>query len=123
MLGGLLRENLGRPRTLSDFDKFKGVVAAVATDANVELTLVFRRGTVTLYEGVRGDADLVLYAPAGKILELSLLKIWHGVPNYLDGVGRNVVKDLLQRTVRIRGMLFHPIMLARFVRILSINHN
>jgi hypothetical protein len=51
------------------------------------------------------------------ILELSLINICLGVPNYFDKTCRNILKKVLLGNLKIEGMLKHPLQLTRLTNI------
>jgi hypothetical protein len=106
----------------------------VAPDAEVAITLDFAGGRCTIYDGRRPDAEVVITADSGKIPEMSLLSIRYGLPWLLDENGKNFVKALLKREIRIDGLIRIPptplwamktakaaLDLVRLTRILSVN--
>lgn len=135
MLQGLLAENLaasaGKRR---DFESMSSTFGIVAPDAEVQVTLAFSDGRCTIYDGIKHDPDLVITADSGKIPEMSLLSIRYGLPWLLDDNGKNFVKALLKREIKIDPVLRIPtsplwamrkakaaIDLVRLTRILSVN--
>jgi hypothetical protein len=135
MLQSLLAENLAASdRKRRDFDHMSSTFGIVAPDAEVTVTLAFSDGRCTIYDGLRREPDLVITADSGKIPELSLLSIRYGLPWLLDDNGKNFVKALLRREIRINGLIAIPptpiwalkaakaaLDLVRLTRILSVN--
>lgn len=132
MLQGLLAENLAASdRKRRDFASMSSTFAIVAPDAEVTVTLAFDGGRCTIYDGLRHEPDLVITADSGKIPELSLLSIRYGMPWLLDENGKSFVRALINREVRIDGLLRIPptplktakaaLDLVRLTRILSVN--
>ena len=80
----------------------------VAPDAEVTVTLAFDGGRCTIYDGLRDEPDLVITADSGKIPEMSLLSIRYGMPWLLDENGKNFVRALLKREIRIDGLIRIP---------------
>lgn len=132
MLGGLLAENVeAHPEKRRDLDAIRTVFGVVAPDADVRVTLAFARGACTIYDGLRSDAEVVVTADSGKIPELSLLAIRYGLPWVLDDSGKNFLRSLARREVKIRGLVDFPprwrdtlrrtVDLVRLTRVLSVN--
>ncbi len=122
MLFNLLRQNLEqKPHKVSSFEALDSNVVMVARDIDITITLAFKRGELKIYDGVVGDADLKIIADHDAILELSLINICVGLPNYFDKPGRNVVKKLLLGELKIEGLLSHPIQLIHLTKIFSVN--
>ena len=132
MLQGLLAENLAASdKKRRDFESMSSTFGIVAPDAEVTVTLAFSDGRCTIYDGLRHEPDLVITADSGKIPEMSLLSIRYGLPWLLDDNGKNFVRALLRREIRIDGLLRIPptplktakaaLDLVRLTRILSVN--
>ncbi len=132
MLQGLLAENLtASDRKRRDFEAMSSTFGIVAPDAEVKVTLEFADGRCTIYDGLRHEPDLVITADSGKIPEMSLLSIRYGMPWLLDDNGKNFVRALVRREIRIDGLLRIPptplktakaaLDLVRLTRILSVN--
>ena len=135
MLQGLLSENLvGSDKKRRDFESMSSTFGIVAPDAEVTVTLAFLDGRCTIFDGLRHEPDLVITADSGKIPEMSLLSIRYGLPWLLDDNGKNFVKALLKREIRIDGLIRIPqspfaalktakaaLDLVRLTRILSVN--
>ncbi|HEX6835790.1 MAG TPA: hypothetical protein VF334_04420 [Polyangia bacterium] len=132
MLQGLLAENLAASeRKRRDFESMSSTFGIVAPDAEVTVTLAFADGRCTIYDGLRHEPDLVITADSGKIPEMSLLSIRYGLPWLLDDNGKNFVRALLKREIRIDGLIRIPptplktakaaLDLVRLTRILSVN--
>ena len=132
MLQGLLAENLAASTAKQrDFEAMSSTFGIVAPDAEVTVTLDFRDGRCTIYDGLRHEPDLVITADSGKIPEMSLLSIRYGLPWLLDDNGKNFVRALLKREIRIDGLIRIPptplktakaaLDLVRLTRILSVN--
>jgi len=77
-------------------------------------------------EGVRvGDGDVPdahvrIRAESGRLLDLTTAPLRFGLPDVLAPEGRAIVRDLLARHVRIKGLLRHPLRLARLTELLSV---
>ncbi len=122
MLFNLLRQNLGqKPQKISCFEALDSNVVMVARDIDITITLSFKRGKLKIYNGVVGDPDLKIIADHDAILELSLINICMGLPNYFDKTGRNVLKKLLLGNLKIEGLLRHPLQLTHLTKIFSVN--
>lgn len=132
MLQGLLAENLAASeRKRRDFESMSSTFGIVAPDAEVTVTLAFSDGRCTIYDGLRHEPDLVITADSGKIPEMSLLSIRYGLPWLLDENGKNFVRALIRREIRIDGLVRIPptplktakaaLDLVRLTRILSVN--
>jgi hypothetical protein len=132
MLQGLLAESIANSTDKRhDFEQMESTFGIVAPDAEVTVTLEFARGRCTIYDGLRHEPALVITADSGKIPELSLLSIRYGLPWLLDDNGKNFVRALVKREIRIDGLIRIPptpfktaraaLDLVRLTRILSVN--
>ena len=129
MLCELVRQNLEtNPRKVPDFEALSGVVAIVAEDAEVSLTLCFDRGDLRVYSGVLGVPDVVIYGTSDTIMALSnmpLTKSGLPIPRRGDKEGqelvRSVIRALRNRSFRIRGMFRHLPLLMRLTKVMSVN--
>ena len=122
MLFHLLRQNLEQkpPKALS-FQALESNVVIVARDINVAVSLVFKGGELKIYNGIIGKADLKIIADHEVILDLSLINIVKGFPNFFDKTGRAILKKVLFGNLKIEGMLKHPLQLIYLTKIFSVN--
>jgi hypothetical protein len=121
MLFNLLGQNLDqKPQKVSSFRALDSNVVIVARDIDITVTLAFKRGELTIYDGVIGKADLKIIADHDAILDLSLINICVGLPNYVDKTGRNILKKILLGNLKIEGMLKHPLQLIYLTKIFSV---
>ena len=122
MLFNLLRQNLEqKPQKISSFEALDSNVVMVARDIDITITLAFKRGELKIYDGIVGNPDLKIIADHDAILELSLISICMGLPNYFDKTGRNVLKKLLIGDLKIEGLVRHPLQLTHLTKIFSVN--
>ncbi len=122
MLFNLLRQNLEQsPHKLSSFEALHSNVMLEARDIDITLTLAFKRGMLKIYHGIVGKPDLKIIANHDAILELSLINIRMGLPNYFDQAGRKVFRKVLLGELKIKGLLRHPLQLTHLTKIFSVN--
>lgn len=121
MLSDMLASNLEKPEKLKDFKKLKARVYICAEDAETEITMVFDRGSLTVYGGKEGKPDISIVTDAASLLDLANMNIKFGMPWYFDEVGMGVVKKLLKRELKIKGMFTHLIALTLLSKIMSLN--
>ena len=122
MVFNLIRQNLEqKPHKLSNFQALKSNVVIVASDLEITITLAFQSGKLTIYNGIDGEADLKIVTNHDVILELGLINICLGLPNYFDKTGRDILKNLLLGKLRIEGMFKHPLQLTHLTKIFSVN--
>jgi len=118
----LIRQNLEqKPQKRSSFQALHSNVVMVVRDIDITITLAFKRGELTIYNGIVGRADLKIILDHDAILDLSLVHIFMCLPNYLDKIGRDILKKLLLGNLKIEGMLKHPLQLIHLTKIFSVN--
>jgi len=128
MLADLVRQNLESKRhKQKDFLALEGAVALVADDADVALTLEFRRGTLTVHDGIKGIPDVTIRGTADAIMGLSNVPLTRplALPVPTDRASAEVLRGMLRamRTgeLRMYGMLGHFGLLTRLTRVMSVN--
>jgi hypothetical protein len=121
MLAELIRFNLlEHPGRWKDFKRLNADIAIEARDAEVTVTLAFRRGSLVVHAGVHGVPGVFISADSATVLDLSTLRIVAGVPNILDARGRRLVSKLAAGELRIRG-LRRVLTLVRLTRLMSVS--
>ena len=122
MVFNLIRQNLEqKPHKLKSFRSLHSNVVIVARDIDITVTLAFEGGRLTVYNDIVGNPDLKIVTDHDVILELSLINICLGLPNYFDKRGRTILKKLLLGNLKIEGMLKHPLQLTHLTKIFSVN--
>jgi hypothetical protein len=99
MLTDLVRQNLEtNPHKQRDFEALDGVVAIVADDAEVALTLAFDRGALRVFSGLVGVPDLVIRGSSDTILALSNVPLSPrlGLPFPRDEEGRKLLRNIVR---------------------------
>ena len=72
MMADLVRQNLeAKPHKRKDFAALSGDVAIVVEDADVALTMSFRRGKLTIHDGVSGIPDATIRGDADSVIAMS----------------------------------------------------
>ena len=122
MLGGLIEANVeGRPEKRKDFETLAARVGIWVTDIDEGVTLDFRRGTLTMHNGLQPKRDITIRAEAETVMNLSNLRIgMFGMPVYYDEVGRSVALKLLQGKLKIDGLLGNIATVNTVTRIFSV---
>jgi hypothetical protein len=124
LVGQLIETNLetepDRRRLLRDT-----IVLLRASDAGIEATVTLSSAGVDVSNGpARGPGGrrphLVIAADAYDLIELAGAPLRFGLPDVMDPQGRSVIRRIATRHVRVSGMLWHPIRLSRFTRLLSV---
>lgn len=128
MLADLVRQNLeSKPHKKKDFDRLDGTVALVADDADVALTLEFRKGTLVLHDGIRNVPDVTVRGTSDAIMALSNVPLTRplSLPLPTDRSSLEVMRDMVRATrtgeLRIYGMLRHFGLMSKLTRVMSVN--
>jgi hypothetical protein len=119
MVAELIEQNLAREPERRILLR-PSVVVLDAPDADVTVFLRVAPEEVRVGDGDVPDAHLRIRADAGRLLDLTTAPLRFGLPDVLRPEGRAIVGEFLGRRVRIRGLLRHPLRLARFTQLLSV---
>ncbi len=122
ILARIIQQNLEqRPEKLKGFNAMNVGVGMVMRDYDIKMTLRFEKGELTLYKGLEGNPEIVVDALDSDILlEMPNIKIRFGVPYPFDKLGMSVFKKLINREIRIKGLLSHPVASLRLIKVLSV---
>lgn len=121
MLGEMIKTNIeNKPSKLKDFNKLKGTVWISAEDADVRMTMVFNKGSLTIHDGKVGKPMIQIATDSGTLLDLANLSIKFGMPYYFDETGLMVIKKLMKRELKIKGMFAHIMALTYMTKIMSV---
>ncbi len=120
MVATLIRQNLARdPSRLAHLRP--SLIVLAATDAEVVVTLRLEEGVARVCDGAADGAHLRIAADAQRLLALTTAPLRAGLPDPLRRRGRAVLADVVAGRVHVRGMLRHPVRLARFAALLSVH--
>jgi hypothetical protein len=118
MLGSLIDQNLarepGRRRLMR-----RSVFAIEAPDAGVSVTLHVAPTGVRVADGIDGSAQVRVRADSARLLAIAGAPLRFGLPDVLSAQGRDVIADIARGRVRITGLIFHPVLVARLTTLLS----
>jgi hypothetical protein len=118
MLGTLIEQNLARDPARRRLLR-PSVVTLTATDADVGVTLRIGGDGVEVANGADPRPHLAVLTDAHRLLDLAAVPLRLGLPDPLTAPGREVLRALLARRLRVRGLLRHPLLLMRLNRLLS----
>lgn len=132
MLGDLVRQNLeSKPHKKRDFAwlaRGGGVkIALVADDAEVALTLEFRRGALILHDGIKGVPDVAVRGSSDIIMAMSNVPLTRplALPIPTDRSSLEVLTSMVRATrsgeLQVLGMFGHFATLSRLTRVMSVN--
>lgn len=129
MLSNLMQQNLEtNPHKLKDFREMDGDVAIVAEDAEMSLTLQFRRGKLIVIDGIPNVPDLTVRGTSDVIMTLSNLPIRFGLPiptrrsdEGSKAAFRDMVGAMKRGELHTYGMILHPKLFLQVTRVMSVN--
>ena len=107
MLAGLITANVEQhPERWKDFRALSGTSVSIEVpDIEESLTLTFAGDDLVVRNRVQGRPAVSITADSDVVMALNLVKTGPmGMPNYFDSAGRDVVRALLSRKLRIGGM-------------------
>jgi hypothetical protein len=119
MVAELIEQNLARDPDRRALLR-RSVVVLDAPDADVTVFLRIAPEVVRVGDGDVPDAHLRIRADSGDLLGLTTAPLRFGLPDLLTPEGRAILGDLIGGRVRIRGLLRHPLRLARLTKLLSV---
>lgn len=122
LLGGLIEANIeDSAAKRKDFDSLAARIGFFVTDIDEGVTLDFDHGALLVHNGLKSRRDVTIRAEAGTIMNLSNLTIGaFGMPVYYNSIGREVVMKMLQRKLRIDGLLGNIATVNTVTRIFSV---
>jgi hypothetical protein len=124
LLGRLLEANVeadpARRRLLAP-----AVIEVDASDAAVAARVELTPDAVVVANlwtsGAAASADVRIRAGAADLLALAGAPLLAGLPSPFRRDGRDVLRRIANGSVRISGMLRHPVVVSRFARLLSVS--
>lgn len=120
MLADLVRGNLAaHPERVALLDGVRGQINIRAEDAGVEVGLFFTGRELSVGSPFPRP-DIAITCDSETLMALSGVPLWMGRPDVRTAAGRAVVRKILARRLRIRGMLTHPRLLAQLQKLLSV---
>jgi len=120
MLGGVIDGNLAahpeREALLAD----RATYAIVAQDVDVAVSIRLGGGAVKVRNGVVGRPDLLVQGDSNTLISLSTVPLRFGLPDATRPEGREVMRKLVRRELRVKGLVRHPAKLARLNKLLAV---
>jgi hypothetical protein len=121
MLQDLMTQNIAQhPQKLPDFKKLGIPVGLTVSDAEIELTLEFAGGSLTIHPGIKDQPGLHITADSATIMSLSNQRIKWGLPYYFDETGKEIIAAMKTGRLKVKGMIRHFPSLLRFSRVMSV---
>lgn len=121
MIADIIKGNMEeKPYRKNDFNALNCNIYMNAEDAEVDMTLAFNNGSLTVYNGKVGGPKISITTDSATLLDLANIDVKFGLPWYLDATGRGVIGKLLTGKLKIKGLITHPIKLTRFTKLMSV---
>jgi hypothetical protein len=121
MLAGLVEANLERsPERAALLRDISGTVNIVAHDADAAVGLEIAGGRLSIYPNAFRHAGIEIRASSEVLLELVSVPLRFGLPDLMTPAGRSVMKRMVRRELRVKGMVAHPVLLGRLNGLLSV---
>ena len=125
LVEGLIEANLARAPERALRIRRREAAALVATDADAAVTVRLlpgaphAPGSVLVHDGEDPWAEVVVRAEGVGLLELAATPLRFGLPDVLTTDGRELVRQLIARDIRVRGSLRHLGTVRRLSMLLS----
>ena len=122
ILRDLLTQNLDQsPHKISDFYRLNLPIGLSVSDVDIQLTLDFSNGSLTILNGISDKVGLNISADSATIMNLSNQRIKWGLPYYFDETGKEILAAMKSGRLKVKGMVrFFPT-LIRFSRVMSVH--
>lgn len=121
MIADIIKGNIvAKPERQNDFNALKGNIYMRTHDADVDMTMIFDQGKLTVSSGRVGIPQISISTDSVTLLDLANISIKFGLPFYFDAIGMAILKKLLLTgELKIKGLFTHPVMLTRFTKLMS----
>jgi hypothetical protein len=122
MIGGLIQGNLeAHPERMRLLGGERPTTVAIEVpDAGVAVSVRLSADDVRVANGIVGRPQVLIRTDSETLLSLSSTPLRVGLPDVTTAAGRSVVRAVLGRRLRLRGVLRHPAALARLNRLLTL---
>ena len=124
MMLTLIRQNIAdHDSKRDDFLRMNGRVNLVAEDIDAAVTLHFRRGRLSVQDGVIGIPDVAIRGEAAALVDMSRIPPdprFASLPNLRSAPAKALLTALKSRKLRVHGVLSHLALGARFARVMSV---
>lgn len=125
LVEGLLEANLARVPERALVIRHREAASLVATDVGLAVTVqmlpgaLHAPGSLLVHDGEDPWAEVVVRAESMGLLELAATPLRFGLPDVLTPDGREVVRQLVRREIRVRGLVRHLGTVRRLSMLLS----
>lgn len=125
LVEGLVEANLVRVPDRALQIRHREAASLVATDADLAVTIQMlpgafhAPGSILVHDGEDPWAEVVVRAESAGLLELAATPLRFGLPDVLTPDGREVVRQLFTREIRVQGLVRHLGTVRRLSMLLS----
>jgi len=125
LVEGLVEANLVRVPDRALQIRHREAASLVATDVDLAVTIQMlpgafhAPGSILVHDGEDPWAEVVVRADSAGLLELAAAPLRFGLPDVLTPDGREVVRQLLTREIRVQGLVRHLGTVRRLSMLLS----
>ena len=122
MLVDIIKSNIKNSEAKAiAFMTLKTSVYLSITDADVDLTLTFDKGDLSVSGGKDGEPNISIITDSTTLMDLSNLKTTAlGLPNFFEEPGKSILKKFLNGELRIKGLLLYLFSLIKLTKVLSV---
>jgi hypothetical protein len=120
MLGGVIEGNLAAHPERETLLSKRATFAISAPDVGAAVSIRLLPGVVTVRNGIIGKPNVVVEADSGTLIGLASVPLKFGLPDARTKEGREVIRKLLKRQLKVKGLLAHPAMLGRLNKLLAV---
>jgi hypothetical protein len=120
MMGGIIQANLeAHPERESLLDRVT-TYSIRASDIDVAVSIRLSPGRVQVRNGVVGRPSVRIESDSNTLVGLSGVPLRFGLPDVTRKEGREVLRSVGKRRLRVRGLVAHPRALGRLNKLLSV---
>jgi hypothetical protein len=122
MLSTLLAQNIAQSRIREAiFDTMNTVVALYIPDIDVQLTLDFHYGKLTICNGIAKKPKITVRTDSAYVLDLCNISFCFGLPNFFDKKGKEVLKNITSGKIKLLAAPWNFLDVVRLTRVMSVN--
>lgn len=121
LLGALLEANVAAHPERRRYLSPPATYVVEASDVSVAATIRIAREGIRIQNGRMPEPDVAVEGTSAMLVGLSSVPVRLGLPDLTTADGRSVVRNLLARRMRVKGLLRHPGKLARLTKLLSVH--
>jgi outer membrane receptor protein involved in Fe transport len=122
MLGGVIEGNVAaHPAAEALLSRSGFTTYSISTsDIDVGVSIRVGQGSVTIRNGAVSRPQIAIRGTSSTLIALSSVPLRFGLPDVMTPEGRAVIKEVLSRKLTLKGMVRHPLALARLTRLLAV---